>query len=380
MTDWHFFATRLKGDGTEVRLASELPLEGATPRRVLSGPSDLGSPTIPVEVARLKGLDGKPIFVPWSTAIYAEKDGQIRFGGIVTDMTLEDERVSLTVEGFTAYLHGMPYTDDRQWIQADPLDIARHIWSHVQGQGQGNLGVTLDNTKSPVRIGTEERDVEFDTSEGEHVEFTAGPYRLNWYSTHDLGQEFDNLAEETPFDYEEVHSWSGETIRHHIRLGYPTLGRRRHDLRFVVGENVAVVPTVELSGDDYASEVVFLGAGEGASMVRYTAYYGVPARLRRVAVVQDKSVTTLQRAMALANSELRIRSSGIEDVSQVVVRDHPNAPLHSWQMGDEILIQGSGTGWAGDLSLWVRVLEDTFDTTGSGTATLTVSRVERSAA
>lgn len=371
---WRYFATRLNGDGTEDLIAPELPLTVDSFTETLSGPNTM-SASIDFEVAYLKDEEGRPVLRRWQTAIYAEKDDVIRWGGILKDIEEDGQRLALTVEGFFSYAYGQPYIGEKTYIQADPLVIARHIWEHLQAQDGGNIALVLDETTSPVRVGTETEDVEFETGEGNQVSFEAGPYRLAFYKTHDLGGEFDNLAEATPFDYAEIHEWQGDIIRHRLRLGYPKLGSKRSDLRFVVGENVFEEPVVEQNGDDYATEVIVLGAGEGREMIRGSAEVNERDGLRRVKVITDKSAASKPRANAIAKAELQARV-GAEDISSLVVVDHPNAPLGSFHVGDEILVQGSGLGWGGDLYLWVRILEISTSP-GAESASLTVTRSER---
>lgn len=375
MVVWRYFATTLHGDGTETTLANDLPLSGVTIVKTLSGVDSIGA-TLPVEIAHLKDDNGNPVFREWSTAVYAEKDGIIRAGGILTHMGVDDGEVSLSVEGFVSYIDGMPYEGDVSYIDTDPMVIARHLWEHAQSFNGGNIPVVLDSTVSPVRVGTEEKDVEFEDGEGNTVNFQAGPRRLNFWSTHDMGREFEGLSVETPFDYREHHEWIGDVIRHRIELGYPRLGAVRDDLRFVVGENVVVPLRVDFEGDAYASEVVVLGSGEGRKMIRQRAAMNAPSRLRRVHVVEAKEADSDFKAKAIADSELVFRY-GDGDVATITVRDHPNAPLGSFLPGDFILVQNDGMGWGGDLYMWVRILEVSLSPEEGETATLAVTREER---
>lgn len=377
MAEWRYFATTLHGDGTETLLSSDVPLTDVSITKTLSGVDALDA-SLPVELAHLKDDNGAPIFREWSTALYAEKDGFIRAGVILQSMTVEDGRVTLHGEGFAGYINGMPYEGDVSYIDADPLVIARHIWEHAQSFDGGNIPVVLDTTTSPVRIGTEEREVDFQTQEGETVQFESGPYRLNFWSTHNLGGEFEALSEETPFDWREHHEWVGDTIRHRIELGYPELGAHRDDMRFVYGENVVVPLRMDFNGEDYASEVVVLGAGEGRTMIRQRSKVATLQRLRRVTVIQAKEASSGRRARSIADAELIYRY-GDGDVASVVVRDHDNAPIAAIQPGDWILVQNHGGGWGGDAFLWVRVLEISYSPEEGDTATLAVTRQERTA-
>ena len=375
MGDWRYFATTLHGDGTETLLATDLPLTGVTLTKTLSGVDALNA-VLPVEIAHLRDDEGNPVFREWSTAFYAEKDGMIRGGGILRTMDVEDAKVSIKAEGFVAYLHGMPYEGDEAYVDTDPLVIARHLWEHAQAFDGGNIPVVLDQTTSPVRIGTEEREVDFETDDGEHVNFRAGPVRINWWSTHDMGREFDSLAEETPFDYREVHTWTDDgSIQHRIEIGYPSLGAERDDLRFVVGENVVQPLRVTFEGADYASEVVVLGAGEGRAMIRQSVRANERTRLRRVAVLEAREASTDVKAASIARNELVFRY-GDADVATVVIRDHPNAPLGSFAPGDFILVQSKGSGWGDATFMWVRILEYTVDPESDNIA-LVVTRKER---
>ncbi len=367
-----YVATRLNGDGTETPLSFDVPLQGVSITDDLSGPGGLEG-TITPELERLKTPGGAPVFEAWSTALYAEVDGKIRGGAILAGLKDQGASMALDCVGFTAYLKDEPYTADYSRVGVDPLEVARHMWEHRQAKTGGNIGLVVDGTTSPVRIGTPARDVNFTNSAGEDVSFEAGPYTLAWWKTRDLGKEFDDLATTTPFDYRVSHEWDGETVAHRLILGYPRLGRRREDLRFVLGENVFQRPTVDLTGGDYASEILVLGAGEGRKMVR-----GIQStasrRLHRTAVVEDKSLQSKKAAAAVALTELRSRLGG-PDITEVEALNHPHARIGDYSPGDEILIQ-TREGWSGEVSLWVRILSITLDPV-SERSVLSVARVEK---
>lgn len=367
---WRYIARRLNGDGTETTLDWNLPLSEPQTHDVLSGPLAIDGSISP-EYARLKGPDGLPILRKWSTAIYAEEEGEIRCGGILSDIGVEGSKLTLGCIGFAGYPKGMPYTDSRFFVEEDPLNIVRHIWNHLQSQQFGNLGVVVDGTNSPKRIGVELEQGEFDTQNGP-LSFESGPYKLEWFSTSDLGKNIDDLAADTPFDYHEEHSWDGDQIRHFIRIGYPTLGRRRTDLRFVLGENIVAVPQVAGPGETYANGVLLLGRGEGRVMVRGDVYEP-DGGLRRIAVVQDKSQSTVAGAVRVARSELAKRQ-GKYTVSEIVVANHSHAPVGSYSVGDEILVQ-IHDGWA-PIDAWCRILGISRKPDQSNDSTLTIARTD----
>lgn len=348
---WRFFAQRIDGDGSDGQiLHPDLPISDPQIEDVLTGHNGF-SGTISPEFGSLIGEDGRPLLEEWGTAIWAEESGNIHGGGILTKSGFDGPNWAITCIGLTGYPTDLPYADATFFVETDPLDIVRHIWTHIQAQPGGNLGMTVDSTLSGLKIGTVLQQVEFDTQSGP-VSFEAGPYKLAWYQDHDLGSNLDNLASDTPFDWHEEHSWSGNTLQHHLRIGYPNLGSKRNDLRFVIGENVHVIPSVDRDGDEYADEVWALGAGEGSAMLRGVARANIK-KLRRVAVIADPSLRSQSAVNKAAARELSFRYS-LETVSSIVVRDHPHADIGSLSVGDEIRLQGQ-TGWL-DLDTWYRVV------------------------
>lgn len=207
-------------------------------------------------------------------------------------------------------------------------------------------------------------------TEGEQLE----PFTLAWYADADLGAKLDTICEQGNFDYVEDHSWDGDTPRHALRFAAPRAGRVRGDLRFVVGENIVEAPALTEKAEQIATEVVVLGAGEGRAMVRGTWKTSAPGRLRRVKTVTDKSLRTKADADARAAREGKAATLGA-DIASIVVRDHPNAPLGSWSLGDTITVRGDGQGWAGDWTMQLRIISYTLSP-DKDTATLTVARGE----
>lgn len=99
--------------------------------------------------------DGLPLFDEWSTAVYAVESGVIRWGGLLVDSDFTGSAWVLNAVGFRGYPNGNIY-NGAVYSQnaADPLDVARYIWSYLQSQPNGNLGVTTDSTASTARVGT----------------------------------------------------------------------------------------------------------------------------------------------------------------------------------------------------------------------------------
>lgn len=499
---WRYIAQRVDGEGNLGEfLDFNLPISSPDIEDVLSGHNGF-SGTITPEVQRLKGSDGRPILEEWGTAIWAESpDGEIRGGGVVEVISQSGPELSIQCIDISGSMIDLPYLGANFFVNVDPIDIFRHIWTHAQSQPGGNYGVTVDPTRSPVLLGgtlvqrsgfdtepdvslgvedsgMQERPVatspsRFATNEewvdrgvavmktrgwkgatvrealekwvnkdqlkeegkwkaltkqettirdkvldaigfppdspsgtnpavipffyarpqinppeaGEEADADTGEapvtweydaYKLNWYSNLDLSSDIDDLAAATPFDWHMVHQWyegeDGPEIRHHIRVGYPRLGRRLTDERFVIGENIKVIPDVERDGAAYANEVLVLGAGEGSAQVIGRAFRPRDGRPRRVATVVAPWISDAPMATSYAQSQLASRSV-VEDVTDIVLHDHPHAPMGSVDLGDEILIEGE-TGWS-DLEIWVRVIAKTMSPDDGDSMALTVMRTDR---
>lgn len=375
---WRYFATRLNGDGTETLLDPDLPLEDVTIDDVLSGHASVSGKLEPV-YSRLVAPDGELLLREYSTAIYAENDGDVRAGGILTRSGFDGPSWEVETTGFTGYAIDMPYTGSGyKGVKVDPIDVVRVIWNHIQSQPGGNIGLVLDSTDTngEVTIGTELRQVEFDTQSGP-VSFEAGPYKLNWYTNHDLAGDIDDLASETPFDYHERHYWdANDVLHHHVDIGYPKLGRKRDDLRFTFGVNIFTPVELERDGALYASGTLVLGAGEGASMIKSLREPPTrpQGRLRRIAVVVDDSIKSRRRADRRADTENQWRAR-LDDITTVIVNDHEHAPLGAAKVGDEIRIEGQGD-WVG-VDMWVRILAITYQPEDGNIAEYTIARTDK---
>ena len=310
----------------------------------------------------------------WHHLLVAECDGVVRAAGPVDFVDPDGDDLIVEARGFSGYPTGLPWAgDDYAGIQVDPLDIVRRIWAHVQSFPDGDLGVTVDELKTPVRVGEEERDVNFTTEDGDDVSFTTGPFRLAIWQTDDLGKVLDELARDTPFAYRERFGWSEdrEHLDLHLELGYPEIRVRKPRLHFEVGLNVTAIPPAEWSEE--ISEVQVLGAGEGSAKPRAT----LPVRkatpqLRRVHRVEDRSAQSNIAAQRVAEPYAKHFSTEQTKISELVVADHPAAPVSAFGPGDEIRVRGDA-GWV-HLDHWVRIDRATTDV-DSGLVTLGVTTV-----
>lgn len=334
----------------------DLPLADPSITYELSGPSSITGSLRPEDPEILdlvtSGME------PWSCWLHVETDGLIRASGILQPYQLDGETYALEAVGPSAYPQGIPFMGELSAIAADPADIVRAIWEHVQSYPDGNINVTVLGS-TPIRIGEPEPEEGVEYEEGTRP---AGPYKLSWWEGVDSGSEIDNLARQAAFDYVERCEWLPDRsgVKHWIELAYPRYGTRRTDLRFATGENIIGNPIPAEETDDlYASQVILFGKGEGRDVVRGYAGRALRGRLRRVAVIQDATVAAIDRANALAKADLE-RRQGLLDITDIEVdARHINAQIGSYSVGDDILIDVE-IPWQGRVQQWERVLSITY--------------------
>lgn len=370
-SDWRYILQAVDGSGAPgAILHPDLPLTATSITQALNGTNELTASLTPFT----RGI--KEQLVNWGSFIWAEAAGKIRGGGILVHNETVGSKISLEVMGLHGYAYGMPYTSGTSYngVEVDPLDVYRVIWNYIQSQPGGNIGLQIPSLKTGLKIGVELAQGEFDTENGP-ISYESGPFMLNFWDTHDLGKEIDDLRGDTPFDFREVNEWVGDDVVSRIELAYPRFSVRRTDLRFVVGENVIIQPSVSNAGDEYANELMLLGAGEGRTMVRGQASLPRGNRIRRVALVEDKTVKSGTIANTRAYNLLKARIE-IGDLTEFTVLDHSYAPMGSAQPGDEVFIS-LDFDWQEGEGFWVRIQTIQYSPDSGNNYVLSVIRSDK---
>lgn len=388
MATWRYYAQRVL---TGEWLDRDLELYDVNITWALSGPGGMSAKVDAID-ARTVALDGLLVLEEWSTAVYAESDGEIRWGGILHSSTAEENGArSLEFVGFAGYPKGRVYMGNeyRLW-EADPFDVVRTLWAYVQSDPSANLNVTVDSGSCPVKIGdpspgpkpvrsdyptTEAGKKKYQNELAAWTNYAGEPYELAWWLSLDCGDEIENVVAEAGAEFFERHWWvdaDRTQVAHHIDLGYPSIGGRRFDLRFAEGENIILPPLANRNGEGYANQILALGAGEERHMLRSGAGEIQPGKLRRDMVVGAQDVLSFNRLKKLAEDALSI-SRDILFFDSFEIIDHPNAPIGAWNVGEEIRVQ-TFSGFQ-PIDRWVTVTELTYSPENSDTASVSVTRL-----
>lgn len=343
-----FIVERIR-DG--VFLDLDFPIDVSGAGRKLSGAGSL-SGTVEPDVGGLRDT-GELIAEPGASFIHREVAGVITGSYVVTRCAFKGSAWDVEGQGFSSHLARRYYSGSREWVNADPISIVRHVWEHAQGKPGGDLGVTVKGS-SPVRIGEPKRDVNFQTRAGEDVDFTAGPYTLHWWDTPNLGQAVDGLAESASSEFVEWSAWDADKSKILKEVRYASRIGKRSQARFVEGANVVDVVALESDGTDYANTVIAIGAGEGQKALRVTLSVS-DGRVPMERVLDLKNVTSKKVLEASARAALALAQKKYA-IPAVEVVDHPNAEFGTFDVGDEVLVSADFE-WAGRKELWHRITE-----------------------
>lgn len=352
---WRYFARHaLTGE----LLHSALPLSDVEFGNELNGPGSFSATLAPRWLRAHADT-----LLPHLAEIYAEADGLLRWGGLLWSAVPENDQYQLEAASWSSYLtkrhdHHGELRGRGPYVNQDPCVVIRDIWSYAQEQPDGNLGVVVDATTSKAKAGT-----------------PAEPWHSHWYETPVLGDLMDDLVSEpgSPQYTNACHYQSNGTIRKRLVLAYPRLGGRRTDISFKTGVNIIEAPSVTYSGDDFANVVIASGSGEGTA----TRFAVDPVRdggLRMESVLALPTVNGKDVLGRRAATERRRRQI-MGDVTQITVRDHPNAPLGSWQIGDDVHVSVHNQ-WV-SFTGWCRITADSYRPGDSADqAVLTLKRAD----
>lgn len=338
MARWRYFTQHAL---TGAILHPALPLSGVEFGNELNGPGEFRGTLSPRFVkANVEAL------LPGKALIYAEADGFLRWGGLIWDITAEDGEYRIEAASWSSYLtarhdiHG-ELNARGPYVNTDPCKIIRDIWAYAQEQPDGNLGVVVDPTTSTMKVGT-----------------PAEPWHSYWYETPNLGDHHDDLVSEegAPQYTNTCRYLANGTVEKRLKLGYPRLGTRRTDIAFATGVNIIDAPPVRYSGDEFANVIIATGSGEGTATRRAEA----PSRDGGLRMEHHLALPTVNGTDVLgkrAAAELK-RRRVMGQVEQITIRDHPNAPLGSWQIGDDVhvTVHNQWVSWSG----WARVVADAY--------------------
>lgn len=386
---WRFYAQRpMSGEwlSTDVQMSAEITEELSRPG-VVRG-------TIPAGLDTHMAADGYPMWLERGTLLYAEQDDTLEWCGFCSYTKPTPQGRTLEFTGLFGAFQQIPYDGEYAAWRPRVLDVVTELVTYAQrdprasflgfdvklaGIDPGGIGDEKPparpkkpgRRKGETKENYDDRLLTWEEAVDDWDVAYKGreKYRVAWFEAPYVGVEIDNLADEVPFEYREVHRWTDRAnlqASHTLELAVK-LGKRRQDAAFIDGINLARAIEPESDTEGYANDVIVLGAGEGRAMKRGRAAIH-DARIWSAKTVNAKNVKAERRLRLLAQQEAN-RSQVAVRLAQAQVWDTPgSAPVSSLNLGDEVWVQSDYTTPA--YGAWNRIVSITRSTADSSVATL----------
>lgn len=178
----------------------------------------------------------------------------------------------------------------------------------------------------------------YDKAKDKAVE-DGGAYEIRPEDTPDTLSAVDDLCAETGIEWTTDTKYSDGEPQLYVDVHYPAAGSVRDDLLFEQGVNIISELKLVRDGEMYANAALGVGAGEGDKAIR-ASIASTSKRMRRVTVIEDKSIKRQDNLLATMRKEMKGRT-GEPFVSEIEIVDSPMAPMFSWSVGDHIMVSGN---------------------------------------
>lgn len=371
---WRFYARRAAQDrwlDTDVQIDPRMTwtLNGAF----------AGQAIVPNGVGSNKGPDGRDFWNRGDTLLLGEEDEKLAWAGICSMATPGREGLYLEFTGPFGWTNVLPYTGYAEYASADVFEVVRHLIQHGN-QKPRTLNIIPDDSKSQFTAGGTRGDypeapARLKGQSTEQYENSAaykawlrevasyednlgvGPYTLAYWEAPYVGEEISTLADEYGFDFRERMRWKDRKeleFETHLDLA-DDITRRRDDVVFEDGVNMASLAVPKEDNEPYATHIIGLGAGEGRDMLM--AEHDVDdKRLYSARFTNYKTVTNMDRLRALTRNDARRLSGNGATIESVQVWNTPGfAPMSSLRVGDEVRVKSDNAKPAYDI--WHRIRE-----------------------
>ena len=239
------------------------------------------------------------------------------------------------------------------------------IWTHLQSYSNGNLGVQVyslgeDNEKVTPPTSNTLLLPGFSFDETKFVQdfFAIFIRRIDFT---DCGDYINKLARDIPFDYFEEAEWNENrtAINKFIQLAYPHGGVLQSNLVFRQNENVIRAKSRIETETEWTSDIGIRGwfPGKVYSTVLANAD---PKRYRRFVLEEDVHINSTERSAAWAHRQLSRRQFPAYWETITINMYHPNAPFGTWDVGDQIRVQGL-MPWVGEIDQVHKIIAWSLD-------------------
>lgn len=386
MSEWRYYVQRaVAGDW----LDTDAQVTDDQITAPLSGPAN-GKLTVPPSAQNLVSpYDGRPVWGKWDTLVYVEIDGALEHVLVVTNAYPNgDGGIQVDLMGAIGWNQRVDYNDAYARWEPNTFDVVRHLLAHANSKPRG-LTFAYDNaimsntvlgdpeppnkprkpnrrkgeSKKEYKDSQRYKDWEQDLQDWKDQYGDHERYKIGWWEMPYVGEEIDELAKETGFDWREEYKWLDKAaLQPEFRMVFADNMRvRRTDIQFVDGVNIADTLEPKDEDTDYANRVVALGAGEGRKMKNKNGTVN-DGRLYQSKFIHRKHVRRGKRLKKFAE-RAAARASVIDvELGSVVVWDVPGySPLNSLNLGDEVEVISDHLN--PPLRLWCRVTSITRTST-----------------
>lgn len=258
--------------------------------------------------------------------------------------------ITVNASGFSSYPDKIPWLDNWNPIAIDPFVVIHRIWNHIQSYAHGNLGVVVSPASSNTLL------LPGFYYDGSKFVLDFFAYFVRAEDYRDCQEEIVSLCRDIPIDFFESSAWNANRteIQKTLNLAYPRGGVQRSALSFVQGDNVQAMAPAAESEMDWVSDIIVRGWWPG-KMYSSQLSNADPLRFRRVVKDEDALINSRERSEVWAKRKLKRRQVPRHWGSITVDMYHPEAPFGSYDVGDDIYIEGYLPG-VGIVEGWHRIL------------------------
>ncbi|QBJ04744.1 minor tail protein [Mycobacterium phage Giuseppe] len=324
---------------------------------------------------------GPILFKPWGHWCHVERE--IRGKRVIiasalfqpSEVDQETGLLKAQWQGFSGYPKDLPWLQNWNPIAVDPFEIVHRIWTHLQSYSNGNLGVQV---YSPGPGGTRVTPPNSNTELLPGFSFDSQQFIQDFFAIFirridftDCGDYINKLARDIPFDYFEESEWNEDhtAINKFIRLEYPHGGVFQDNLSFRMNENVIRGKSKIESEIEWTSDIGIRGWFPG-KVYSSQISNADPNRYRRFILEEDARINSTERSEAWAHRQLARRQFPSYWETITINMHHPNAPFGTWDVGDQIRVQGL-MPWVGYVDQVHKIIAWSLDET-SATCELTL--------